>query len=92
MELSGFDAGVSGSLNLWRADNSDTAYTDGVEVVGAAIPFNGATSSYTMDIYENNIYSNRKSTNLNGNAFQLLVKQVPLEFGRIKEFSDSFGL
>lgn len=41
-------------------------------------------SEGALSVYENNIYSNRNSTNLNGNAFQLLVKQAPVEFGRIK--------
>jgi len=41
-------------------------------------------SEGAFSIYENNIYSNRNSTKLNGNAFQLLLKQKPIEFGRIK--------
>ena len=41
-------------------------------------------SEGALSIYENNIYSNRNATKLNGNAFQLLLKQEPIEFGRIK--------
>ena len=41
-------------------------------------------SEGAFSIYQNNIYSNRNSTKFNGNAFQFLLKQEPIEFGRIK--------
>mgnify|MGYP006096415647 FL=1 len=52
-------------------------------------PYGGLSiiSEGALSIYENNIYSNRNSSKLNGSAFQFLIEQETVEFRKVK-----FGL